>query len=75
MPLDIIKKVHKSNLPKFIGVQEGQVVETWLVGVKRALRFKDYTTNEKAQIAMSLLKGEALLWWVNEESKLHIGPL
>ena len=56
-------------------MQEGQVAEAWLVGVKRDLSFKYYTTNEKAQIAMSLLKGEELLWWVNEESKLHIGTL
>lgn len=74
-PLDIMKEVHKSKLPYFSGKEEGQVVEAWLVGIKRALSFRDYISNEKTQISMSLLKGDALLWWVNEERKLHIASL
>ena len=74
-PLDIMKEVHKSKLPNFSRKEGGQVAEAWLVGIKRALSFRDYTSNEKAQISMRLLKGDALLWWVNEERKLHVTPL
>ena len=74
-PLDIMKEVHKSKLPDFSGKEGGQAAEAWLVGIKRALSFRDYTSNEKAQISISLLKGDALLWWVNEERKLHVAPL
>jgi hypothetical protein len=70
-----MKEVQKSKLPKFIGQDGGLVVEAWVIGVKRALNFKTYSTTKKAQIAMSLLKGEALLWWVNEETKMKITPL
>ena len=70
-----MKEVHKSGLPKFTGKQEGNVAESWLMSVTRSLSFKEYTTNEKAQIAMSLLIDEALMWWVSIEQKLHITPL
>ena len=58
-----------------LGKEGGQVAKPWLVGVKRALSFKDYKSTEKVQITMSLLKGDALLWSVNEERKLHVTPL
>ena len=73
-PLGIMKEVHKSKLPYFSGKEEGQAVEAWLVGIKGALSFRDYTSNEKAQISRNLLKGDALLGWVNEERKLHVVP-
>jgi len=41
----------------------------------RVLNFKYNTTNEKAQMAMSLLTKEALTWWINIKQKLHISPL
>jgi hypothetical protein len=34
--------------------------------------FKAHNFIEKAQLEMSLLKGDVLLEWINEETKLHI---
>ena len=73
--INIMKEVQKSKLPKFISQDRGSKVEAWVIGVKRALSFKAYTSREKAQIEMSLLTGEALLWWVNEEMKMQVTPL
>ena len=73
--LDIMKEVQKSKLPEFTGQDGGSKAEAWVVSVKRARSFKEYASREKAQIAMSLLKGEALLWWVNEETKMKITSL
>lgn len=56
VPLDIMKEVYKSNFPEFSGKEGGQAMEAWLVGVKRDISFKDYTSNEKSQIAMIILK-------------------
>lgn len=50
-------------------------MEAWVTAVKRALSFKAYTSTEKAQISMSLLNGNALLWWVNEETKMQVTPV
>jgi len=46
-----------------------------VISVKEALSFKTYSSMEKIQIKMSILKGEALLWWVNEETKMKVTPL
>jgi hypothetical protein len=46
-----------------------------MVGVNKELSVKTCTIMEKAQIEISLPKGEALLWWVNEETKLQVTPL
>jgi len=73
--LDIMKEVQKSKLPEFMGLEGGSKAEAWVMAVKRALSFKAYTSTEKAQISMSLLKGDALLWWINEEMKMQVTPV
>eukprot|EP00253_Pinus_taeda_P009074 PITA_09074 len=73
--LDIMKEVQKSKLPEFTGLEGGSKAEAWVMAVKRALSFKAYTSTEKAQISMSLLKGDALLWWINEETKMQVTPV
>lgn len=70
-----MKEVQKSKLPEFTGLEGGSKVEAWVMAVKRALSFKAYTSTEKAQISMSLLKGDALLWWINEETKMQVTPV
>lgn len=65
-----MKEVQKSKLLEFTGQKGGSKVEAWVIGAKRALSCKAYPLGEKAQISMSLLKGDALLWWVNEETKM-----
>lgn len=70
-----MKEVKKSKLPEFTGQEGGSKVEASAIGVKRALSFKAYTSREKAQISMSLLKGDTLLWWVNEEMNMQVTPL
>jgi len=67
-----MKEVQKYKLSEFMGQEEGSKEEAWVIGVKRALSFKAYTSREKAQISMSLLKVDALLWWVNEETKMQV---
>lgn len=73
--LDIMKEVQKSKLPEFTGLEGGSKAEAWVMVVKRALSFKAYTSTEKAQISMSLLKRDSLLWWVNEETKMQVTPV
>eukprot|EP00253_Pinus_taeda_P008878 PITA_08878 len=73
--LYIMKEVQKSKLPEFTGLEGGSKAEAWVMAVKRALSFKAYTSTEKAQISMSLLKGDALLWWINEETKMQVTPV
>eukprot|EP00253_Pinus_taeda_P028908 PITA_28908 len=73
--LDIMKEVQKSKLPDFTGLEGGSKAEAWVMAVKRALSFKAYTSTEKAQISMGLLKGDALLWWINEETKMQVTPI
>ena len=46
-----------------------------MVTIKRALSVKDDTNNEKVRIVMTLIIENVLMWWVNEEQKLHINPL
>ena len=70
-----MKEVQKSRLPEFIGQDGCSKAEAWVFGVKRSLSFNEYASREKAQITMSLLKGETLLWWVNEEMKMKVTPL
>ena len=70
-----MKEVQKSKLPEFTGQEGASKAEAWVIAVKRALSFKAYTSGEKAQISMSLLKGDTLLWWVNEETKMQVTPL
>jgi len=43
--------------------------------VMKALNFKEYTKNEKGQMAMSLPTEEALIWWISVEQKLHISSV
>jgi len=50
----------------------GKKVEAWIEGVKRCLSFQEYTSLEKAQMAMTWLEDATLIWWINEEKKLHL---
>jgi hypothetical protein len=70
-----MKEVQKSKSLEFTCQDGGSVVEAGVISVKRALIFKTYSTTEKEQIVLSLFKGEVLLCWVNEETKMQLTPL
>ena len=74
-PLDIMKEFHKSKLSYFSRKELGQDTKTLFVGVKKDICFKEYGCTKKSQNAMTFLKEDALVWWVNEEGKLHVIPL
>lgn len=64
-----MKEVQKSKLPKFTGQEGGSKAKVWLIGVKN-LALRHTLQGKRPKIPMSTLKGDALLWCVNEETKM-----
>ncbi|XP_040968587.1 uncharacterized protein [Gossypium hirsutum] len=61
----LIKEVRKYGVTKFQGLKgaDPSVAENWIETTKRVLQQLDCTPRESLICAISLLQGEAYLWW------------
>lgn len=44
-------------------MEKSEDVEAWILGMKKLLRFHDYSENMKAKITIFNLKGKVDIWW------------
>jgi hypothetical protein len=69
---DITKELRKIKLPKFFGGRASEHAEAWLEGMKRCFTLRDYASTSKENIMIFQLRDNALNWWGNLESHLHL---
>ena len=62
--------MEKFKLPIFKGTTKGEVAEAWLENMRLCFELRNYSSNQKAKLAIYQLKESALLWWRNLESQL-----
>ncbi|XP_040948741.1 uncharacterized protein [Gossypium hirsutum] len=69
-----IKELRKYGATEFLGLKgiDPSTAENWMESTKRVLQQLECTPRESLICAVSLLQGEAYLWW---ESKKYVGEL
>jgi len=60
----------KVNLPIFKVTTKGEVAKAWLENMHQCFKLWNYSSNQKAKLAIYQLKESALLWWRKLESQL-----
>ena len=56
-------ELRKLKPPTFDGEKYGELVEMWIIEMKKYLRLQDYVDNEESRIAILNIQGREYRWW------------